>query len=95
MARRVTADYRWRGANDLWSYPWKTWFDGNIWQLDRGTDYHEPTERFRRRAYYVSQRWGMILRTQKLFPGEGLIVCAKRPSEADDAFFAPKWDQAP
>lgn len=93
MARRVTDDYRWRGADDLWRYPWKTWFDGNIWRLDRGTDFHEPLDRFRRRAYYVSQRWHMILRTQKDL--ESLIVCCKHPRDADDTFFAPRWEPAP
>jgi hypothetical protein len=61
----------------LGRYPWKEWFDGQKWQLDRGTDFHVSVESFRPYIYTAASRLGFKVHTQKL-DEESLVLQATK-----------------
>lgn len=44
-------------------YPWDTWADGKIWELQRGTDFRGSTRSFQATASSYAQRRRIKVRT--------------------------------
>jgi hypothetical protein len=55
-------------------YPWDTWFDGQIWQLEQGTDFPGNTRSFMSNARNVARGRGLTLRMMR--EGETLTLQA-------------------
>jgi hypothetical protein len=47
-------------------YPWEEWLDGNVWQLDRGTDYTAKANTIITNARTQARRRGGSVRTRLL-----------------------------
>lgn len=80
MARRLDS---FPAATRAQQYPWDEWLDGNVWQLDRGTDYRAKASTIIANARLQAKRRGGILRTRLLEEGsasESVVVQFRRES---------------
>jgi len=50
-----------RGARNI--YPWEEWFDGNIWELTHGEDFHGEAKSFRSNLHTAAAKYGGKVRT--------------------------------
>ena len=53
-------------------YPWNDWFNGAVWVLEYGVDFHCKPHSFRVNAYGVAKRRGLVLLTS--FRDEGATI---------------------
>lgn len=44
-------------------YPWEQWLDGEMWELERGTDFYNTPNAFRTQAYVAATARGVKVRT--------------------------------
>ena len=56
-------------------YPWDEWFDGQVWQLNRGIDFPSTPGEFRSQVYVAARRRDLMVRTAVL-DGNILIIQA-------------------
>jgi hypothetical protein len=59
-------------------YPWEQWLNGEAWELQQGTDYLTPTERFRKTAWSAAHSQGKKIETRLVRDGsaERLVIRA-------------------
>lgn len=50
-------------------YPWKKWFNGEVWVLIQDEDFDQEVRAFRSGIYTTAQRHGKTVRTQTLEAG--------------------------
>ncbi len=55
-------------------YPWKLWFNGQIWRLTKGVDFDVPVHVMRCGAYQKAKRDGIVLNIE--VDGECVILRA-------------------
>lgn len=60
-------------------YPWDTWMDGQVWQLNRGDDFVVGFDQMRKNVYNAAWSRGLHVRTRR--EKDGLIVQAFNPKE--------------
>lgn len=58
----VLDSYRWSRRRPR-AYPWHRWFDGRIWELERGRDFHCTAETMAGIASGEAARRGLRLKT--------------------------------
>jgi hypothetical protein len=65
----------WRHVKESAGYPWYEWFDGRVWELEQGVDFHCDKARFQRmahtqaRIYRLQPETGYFLRTTSKYGG--------------------------
>lgn len=65
MPETLPPESAWRVHSKLWTFDWVLFFNGQIWKLQPGIDFHEgDTKLMRHRAYYVAKISGVTIRTQ-------------------------------
>lgn len=64
------------------SYPWKDYFNGKVWKLTKGVDFHCMPEAFRAAAYQAAIRHGVRVRTHVPSPNTIVIQAYKPESES-------------
>jgi hypothetical protein len=80
MARVLaTEDPGFYQIQELWSFPWAQWLDGQVWELTYGTDFQGPSvPSFRDRVKYVANRqYHLAVRTR--IKGDKLYIQAYKP----------------
>lgn len=64
-------------------YPWATWFDGQVWQLESGTDFTAKRDALRQQAYRAAKNRGLVLQIRKV--GEKDIALQAQPAPVVEA----------
>ncbi len=54
-------------------YPWDTWFDGQIWELEPGVDFDMTVKSFQTTVSITARRHGKTAKTRKTKSGTLLI----------------------
>lgn len=85
---RVRKNFQFPSSRRM-KYSWDKWLDGQVWELDRGTDYQVGTEQMRRNVYSAAWSRGIRVRTHR---GKNMLTiqafvakAAKKPSNKDAA----------
>ena len=65
MAKKLK-EFVFKGKNARGKYPLDQWFDGSIWQLERGQDFTVQTQNMRGVLSAAAKSRGMCLRTRIL-----------------------------
>lgn len=55
-------------------YPWDQWFDGGVWKLMKGEDYHCKTQSFISLAYAYGKVMERVVRIQRLTGDEDGVI---------------------
>lgn len=52
-------------------YPWDEWFDGDVWELAQGEDFHCQTDSFKSCAYQKARNMGigLVIKSNEKRPG--------------------------
>ena len=60
---KVIKDHVWRGAWGIVRlYPWEQWFDGRVWQLERGKDFRVSVRSMVTCAHSAARKLGIKVR---------------------------------
>jgi hypothetical protein len=70
------------------SYPYDEWLDGQIWQLEEGTDYKSKTASMLTNIRQAADKRNLKVRTRLLDDGKTLVVQSYKP-EPEEAPEAP------
>lgn len=63
---------------ELWTYPWEQWMNGETWKLTYGVDFLSLyPSKFRDKVKYVARKNGIAVHTR--IKGDVLYVQAYRP----------------
>ena len=59
-------------------YPWKKWFDGEIYKLEHGIDFDISVKSFRNSMKAAEKRHGVRVRSMSLEKGQILVIQARK-----------------
>lgn len=74
--KRLGEHYDFRRGKGRRSYDWDTWFDGSVYELERGVDFEVLPESMRSAVHYAAESRGLTIKTQ--VQGDNIVVQAVR-----------------